>query len=160
VFDWRYLLVKYPSMRSGSTGIYHGDNDQLGYSMCMLRTKMLSGFYRDPVLFAVWESSGVGDRVDDPWFRGYANEARWMHLRESRVGIRSVGPGFAIKPPERDGFAGAFGAVCDAHNDVHASDDGFLLVIPQADRDGVLVDTVDRVVVGAELINEFVAAGL
>ncbi len=160
VFDWRYLLVKYPSMRSGSTGIYYGDDDQLGYSMCMLRTKILSGFYRDPVLFGVWESSGVGDRVDNPWFRGYANEARWMHLRESRVGIRSVGRGFAIKPPERDGFADAFGDVCDAHNDVHASDDGFLLVIPQADRDGVLVDTVDRIVVGAELINEFVAAGL
>ena len=128
--------------------------------MCMLRTKILSGFYRDPVLLGVWESSGVDDRVDDPWFRGHANEARWMLLRESRVGIRSVSQGFAIKPPEHDGFAAAFGAVCDARDDVHATDDGFLLQIPQADRNGLLVDTVDRVVVGAAFVKELVAAEL
>ena len=50
VFDWRYYLVKYPSMRGGATGIYYGVDGKLGYSMCMLRTRRLSGYYRDPIL--------------------------------------------------------------------------------------------------------------
>lgn len=30
-FDWRYYLVKYPSMREGATGIYYGVDGKLGY---------------------------------------------------------------------------------------------------------------------------------
>ncbi|GAA4923638.1 hypothetical protein GCM10025331_03180 [Actinoplanes utahensis] len=71
IFDWRYHLVRYPDMRSGTTGIYFGIDGALGYTMCMLRTKRLSGYYRDPVLPQVWESSGTDERVEDPWFSGY-----------------------------------------------------------------------------------------
>ena len=70
-FDWRYYLVKYPSMRDGATGIYYGVDGKLGYSMCMLRTRQRNGYYRDPVPLEVWRSSGVGERVQDPWSTGY-----------------------------------------------------------------------------------------
>ena len=70
-FDWRYYLVRYPSMREGATGIYFGVDGELGYTMCMLRTKQLNGLYRDPILLEIWRSSGVGKLVDDPWYSGY-----------------------------------------------------------------------------------------
>jgi hypothetical protein len=56
-------------MPEGTTGIYFGVDGMLGYSICMLRTKFLSGWYQDPILLELWRSSGVGDKVEDPWFR-------------------------------------------------------------------------------------------
>jgi hypothetical protein len=168
LFDWRYYLVKYPSMRGagsdrseGATGIYFGIDGRLGYSLCMLRTRQLNGNYRDPILLQVWASSGVGDRVENPWYTGYETQERWLRLTHSGAGMRSVDEGFLLREPDNLQLAGAFEALCSSRSDVEETGgEHMLLRIPQIERDGSGVDTVDRVRVGAALVKQFVEAGL
>lgn len=160
VFDWRYYLVKYPSMRRGTTGIYYGIDGKLGYSLCMLRTKQRNGYYRDPILLEVWRASQVADRVQDPWFTGYETNPRWLRLVRSGVALRSVADGFAIRGPEDEDRRPIFDSVCAAHPDIDASGDRIVLTVPQEDHGDGPVDAIDRVVVGAALLNELVGAGL
>lgn len=159
-FDWRYYLVKYPSMREGATGIYFGADGKLGYSMCMLRTKTLGGWHRDPILLELWRSSGVGDKVEDPWFVGYETGPRWLRLVRSGVGIRSIPLGFALQRPDDEQLASVFDRICDQRGDVVAEGEEILLTIPQEPSGGELVDSGDRVEAGAALLRDFVEAGL
>lgn len=159
-FDWRHYLVKYPRMRSGKTGIYYGLNAELGYSMCMMRTRRLTGNYRDPILLQVWQSCGVGDDVTDPWFTGWETTPRWLRLKRSGAGLRSVADGFELLRPDGDDAGGVFDRVCSGHPNVSVEGDRLLMRIPQRMDDGSLVDTVDRVVIGAALVGELVEAGL
>lgn len=160
VFDWRYYLVKYPSMRGGATGIYYGVDGTLGYSMCMLRTRRLSGYYRDPILLGIWESSKVGDRVQDPWFIGYETNPRWLRLEQSSVGMRSVSDGIALQGPEDEALRSKFMDICTRRGDVEIADEGIVLKIPQHDHGDGLVDSADRVVIGAAFLRDLVEAGL
>jgi hypothetical protein len=158
-FDWRYYLVKYPSMRAGDTGIYYGVDGQLGYSMCMLRTKQLNGYYRDPILLEAWRSSEVGDRVQDPWFTGYESKPRWLRLEQSGVGMRNISGGFALRGPEDEARVSAFLDFCSRHEAVEISDEGILFKIAQHDHGDGLVDSEDRVIAGAAFLHALVKAG-
>lgn len=156
--DWRYHFVKYPTMRSGSAGVYFGQHlgrGDFGYSICMPRGQDMRSFHRDVFLFTVWETSGVGDAVQRLWFEGYESYERWMRLARSRVGIRCVGAGFAVEPPQEASDHAAFARVCDAHG----VRDG-MLSVPQLDHEGQAVDTVDRVQLGAAFLRDLVDAGL
>jgi len=160
VFDWRYYLIKYPSMRSGATGIYYGADGKLGYSMCMLRTTRLNGRYRDPILLEVWAASEVGERVEDPWFTGYETNPRWLRLVRSGVGIRSVSDGFTLQGPEDEALQSKFIDICMRHEVVDIAGEGIMLKIPQHNHGEGLVDSADRVVVGAALLRDLVEASL
>lgn len=154
-FDWRYYLVKYPSMRSGRTGIYRGSDGGLGYSMCMLHTRQLNGHCRDPILLQVWESSGVGAGVVDPWFTGRESTPRWLRLKRSGAGLRCIPEGFELVRAD-DGHGGAlFDRACSRYPEISWSGDRFVMHIPQAE--GAMVDRVDRVVMGAALVRHLVA---
>lgn len=163
-FDWHYYLVRYPSMRSGKSGIYRSVDGTMGYSLCMLEGEYLNGYYRDPFLLAVIHEadaagSVVGSDKDGPWFIGPASNERWMELRNSGLRLRCVANGFEIKEPQLDEHRSAFEAVMAFRDGVEDMGDRLLLVIPQVDRDDQPVDTVDRVQVAAALIKEFVDAG-
>jgi hypothetical protein len=160
IFDWRYYLVKYPSMRRGATGIYYGVNGKLGYSMCMLRTTRRNGYYRDPILLEVWASSGVGDRVQDPWFIGYETNPRWLRLEQSGVGMRSVSDGFALQGPEDEALQSTFIDICSKHETVNTADEVTMLKIPQHEHTDGLVDSTDRVLAGTALLRDLVEADL
>jgi hypothetical protein len=157
-FDWRYYLVRYPSMRGGETGIYYGVDGELGCSLCMLRTKRLSGYYRDPVLLEVWRASEVGSRVQDPWFR-YETDPRWLHLERSGVGLRSTSEGFALRGPDDDNRRSTFIGLCSQHQAVVSAEGSIVLRIPQHDDGNGPIDSTDRVVVGAALLRALVKAG-
>jgi hypothetical protein len=156
--DWRYYLVKYPSMRGGETGIYYGVDGRLGYSLCMLRTKRLSGYYRDPVLLEVWRASEAGNRVQDPWFR-YETNPRWLRLEHSGAGLRSTSEGFELRGPDDDNLRPAFIDICRQHETVDITGEGIVLRIPQHDHGDGLIDSTDRVVVGAAFLRALVEAG-
>ena len=165
-FDWRYYLVKYPAMRGGrderqegKTGLYVGSGGELGYSMCMLRTERLSGYHRDPFLLQVWLSSGVGDGARLYWFSGDENEERWMPLAATPVGIRCIPEGFVIRGSDGEDLEATFLEVCRAHGAVPAGDRQQLLRVPQVERDGALIDSLDRIRIGAALLRDLVQAG-
>lgn len=160
--DWRYYLVAYPAMREGETGIYYGEHRPgrgiWGYSMCMLRTASLTGgaHYRDPYLLAIYRASGVQDRINDPWFRGYETAPRWLQLSRSGGGIRCVEEGFELAAPQDGALASRFHSVCRAQG---ATSEGFL-PIRQVEVDGEPIDAEDRVVIGSELVRALVEAGM
>jgi hypothetical protein len=159
-FDWRYYLVKYLSMRTGATGIYYGADGRLGYSMCMLRTKQLNGYYRDPILLGVWESSEAGERVQNPWFRGYETSPRWLRLERSGAGMRCVSNGFALQVPEDETHRSTFIDLCRRHEAVTIAAESIVLTTPQRDLGNGLVDSQDRVLVGAAFLRDLIELGL
>ena len=125
--------------------------------MCMLNATVLRGFYRDPILVGAWEVSGIGDLAAGQWFIGHETLPRWLRLVRSYTGLRSVPEGFELERPVDEAAVSTFEALCAARHDTITDGERTLLAIPQSD-DGI--DEVDRVVVGAGLLNELTAAGL
>ncbi len=158
--DWRYYLVRYPTMREGNSGIYYGANHTLGYQMTMLRKSVQRSWYRDPYLYAIWHESGSPEEVTDPWFYGYSTDERWMRLERSGAALRSVPAGISLQAPAREDHASAFNAVCGERSDIRMLDGRWSLEVAQTERDGALVDVEDRVQKAAVFLRELITAGL
>ena len=120
---------------------------------CNAGKQILSSYYRDPYLLAIWRELGDSGDVEDKWFTGYENQPRRLSLTRSGAAVRCVPSGFELSPP--DPPAEAFETVCAY---LGAIDDA--VVVPQVAVDGRWIDTVDRVQLGAEIVRRLIAAGL
>ncbi len=158
-YDWRYYVVRYPTMREGNSGIYYGADGRLGYELTMLRKTVQRSWYRDAYLYAIWCEAGRPSEVKDPWFYGYSTAPRWMELTRSGTGLRSVPAGIAVRVPVTEAAVAALQAVCDSA-EAASFEEGWLLPIPQADQGGDLIDTLDRVQVAADFLKKLIVAGL
>ena len=159
--EWRWYFVKYPAMREGRSGIYVGSNGELGYCICMLDKSQMNSWYRDPYLSAIQRESGVADAIeqrwpDGPWFTGYETEPRWMRLKKSGTEFQNINEGIVLNPPVASSHAEEFWRVCKDHE---VGDDK-ILHVPQVERGGRCLDTLDRVQIGAALLRDLVKAGL
>lgn len=157
--DWRYYMVKYPIMRSGASGNYvaesfdGGQTRQLGYSLCMLNTTTLGGYFRDPYLAAMRELSGVKDAVKDPrYIDQFENQPRWMEL-PSGAAIRCVPEGIQVREPKTPASVAAMKEICARFG---AEENGLLRTV----GDSGAFDEVDRVGLGARFLNAMVSSGL
>jgi len=162
-FDWRYYMVKYPSMRENGASTYfserlEGEQTSMGYSLCMLRAggTALNGYYRDPYLLAIWRELDDPSVVEDKWFSGYEDAPRRLPLTRSGAAIRCVLTGFELAPPQLAADADRF---AEASADLGADADN-LVWLPQVEIDGHQIDTVDRIQAGAEIVRRLAAAGL
>ena len=155
-FDWRYYFVKYDTMRRGNSGIYATPDDELGYSICMLDRSQMNSNYRDPYFSSILALSGTQKHIVTERFTGSAQVERWLQLKASGAAIRCVEQGFRLKPPVDPVLAGAFLRVCEARG----ADNEYMLSIEQIERHGRLIDTTDRVKVGAALFKDLVQHGL
>ena len=158
LYDWRYYLAKYPSSDGGS-GIYYAEGGVLGYSLCMIRGGKIGiwSYYRDPYLSAIRGELEDTTGVEDPWFTGYESNPRWLRLTRSRVGVRSVSKGLELQPPVEADEA-AFKIVCSEFG----VNDECVLVLPQTEVNGHLVDTgdQDRVQLGVAVVRSLIEHGL
>lgn len=163
-FEWRYYMVKYHAMRENGSSTYfaeHTDEDEpltMGYSLCMLRAggSSIAGHYHDPYLLTIWRELEDPTVVEDTWFTGYESTPRRLPLTKSGASIRCVPAGFELTPPPLDADTEHFVAACANLG----ADAGNLVVVPQAEVEGRLVDTVDRIQFGADIVRRLVAAGL
>jgi hypothetical protein len=158
--DWRYYLVKYDIMRSGASGAYvaesfdGGQTRVLGFSLCMLNTTTLGGYFRDPYLAAMRKLSGVQDKVADPrYIDQYENHPRWMALHVSGAALRCVSGGIALRMPEDPALAQRFQRICEEFG---ADEAGVIRTVEQSTG----FDAIDRVALGARLLHALVSAGL
>ena len=158
VFDWRYYFVRYDAMREGASGRYVGSDGRLGYSVCMLNKLQMNSYYRDPYLHAIRRASDVGANVEDSVFTGYETEPRWMPLKKSTIALQAVSDGFRLRVPA---------SVDDVQvSELIIAKGGTLangqvsLPVRQANVDGQMVDTEDRIQIGAALLRDLVAAEL
>lgn len=149
--DWRYYLVKYPSMRSGTSGRYA--IGQRGYSICMLDKTVMRSYYRDPYLYAVAKVSGLAIPDSNLWFYGYETERRLLERPGGIFSLESIAVGWQLSgiPSDADQLErwDELRAMFDIGDDL-------IFQIPQ---DGHR-DTVDRVIKGAELIRALDEVGL
>lgn len=163
-FDWRYYMVKYPSMRELGSSTYYAERNAetgelaMGYSLCMMRAGVsgLNSNYRDPYLLAIVRELANPSVVEDKWFTGYEDAPRRLPLVRSGTSIRCVDDGFELMAPELESFTHAFETACadlgcDENNRVR---------LTQVEVDGRKIDAVDRVRTGAEIVAHLVDAGL
>jgi hypothetical protein len=153
--DWRYYMIKYPAMRSGLSGVFRGKPEgQLGYTIWMLDRENMLGIFRDPYLKAVTELSGVGDSASLGDYE--------VTLNVSELQMSSVTTGFAIKLPQLDSHRALFEIVRSQRDDLADSDEPgrVILHVPQEERDGVMLDTADRVQIGAAFLKQLVDTAL
>lgn len=150
-FDWRYHLVKYPAMREGTSGIYATASYELGYDLCALKRSQLNSNYRDPYLLAIYGSLGIDSAwLEDPWYTGLARTPRWLRMHRTDIAVRSVAAGLQIAVPQE--LRDEVGPILSAVAGVEEQPDGYLWAAPQLPIAGELVDSVDRVQMGAHLI--------
>lgn len=97
--------------------------------------------------------------MKDPWFYGYSTTPRWMQLTQSGIGLRSTRAGIAIRCGV-DEYGAKLASILALRSDVATTEDGFVVVVPQATFDGAVADARDRVLMGAELLADLVEAEL
>lgn len=162
-FDWRYYMVKYPSMRENGSSTYFAERTDdaekvaMGFSLCMLSAggRALNGYYRDPYLLTIWRNLDDPNAVEDKWFTGYESEPRRLPLARSGTTIRCVRDGFELYRPLNN-YAELFEAAC---TEIGADAIG-RVTVQQVEVDGSRIDRVDRIQVGVEIVQRLVAAGL
>jgi hypothetical protein len=153
--DWRYYLARYDTMREGKTGLYAAPKAVMGFDLRMLDKKILSSRHREPYVYAAWKASGIDVAAADPWFLGYEPNGCWLTLVASAAGIRCVDEGWKIRVPD-----GARSPEVNAILAKYKVDDTGLLRVPQVVQDDRRYDTVDRIVMAAELLKDLVGVGL
>lgn len=164
-FDWRYYLVAYDEARRGASGRYATTSDEMGYELCMLDKTQLNSSYRDAYLSAIVSVAGPGIGIANPRFSGRTWNPRWLRTASERVSLRSVAEGFEVLTLDPDATAAVNSAAQSLGLDrevllVAEEQVTCLLRVHQAEVDGRLVDSEDRVQIGARLLTEFVKAGL
>lgn len=149
--DWRYYLIKYPSMRRGTSGRYAVS--QRGYSICMLDKTVMRSYYRDPYLSELASMSGLAILDTNLWFYGYETERRWLERPHGIITLESVDEGWQMaevpSDPDKLSRLTDLCAVFDIGAD-------YIFRVPQENQR----DTVDRIAKGAELIRALNEIGL
>lgn len=164
--DWRYYLVKYPAARAGASGLYYAHGRRMGFSLTNLPggRKYRNANYRDPYLLSIFEVANKPAEVAPAslWFSGYEWEPRWLRLKRSGVGLRSVPRGFQIMRPADDEFREPFELVAsELGMFVTGGDDTSVFIdIAKAADDPNGPDAEDRIQLGARILARFIATGL
>jgi hypothetical protein len=153
--DWRYYLARYDTMREGKTGLYAAPKAVMGFDLRMLDKKILSSRHREPYVYAAWKASGIGGAAADPWFLGYEPNGCWLTLVASAAGIRCVADGWEVRVPD-----GVRSPKVNAILAKHKVNDTGVLPVPQVVHGDHRYDTVDRVLIAAELLKDLVGVGL
>ncbi|MBZ9973933.1 DUF262 domain-containing protein [Mesorhizobium sp. BR-1-1-10] len=153
-YDWRWYLVKYPIMRDGNSGIYVGNDRELGYGLCMLDKTQLNSNYRDPFLSAIIKHAGAPEDSVRDRFNGYAHIPRLMVLTRSGTKIQCIPDGYQVVPPEDAAQNISYLAIAAKYGISNN-----LLSIPKMSANSP-IDAVDRIVIGGKILGELIDAGL
>ena len=158
-FDWRYYLVKYPAMRSGTSGIYVSHpGTPMGFDLLMLDKIKLSSYYDDAYITAAVENSGIARDEVAYWFYGGDEHRdqtqRWLRTT-SEVNILRADPvGWVVEmlddPPPPD-FVRDVVRQFAGRKQRNAPQWRF--EVPQSqNRQGNMVDSEDRIDLGGRLL--------
>lgn len=79
-----------------------------------------------------------------------------MRMKKSGTELQCVKEGLVLRPPSTPAHAETFWQVCEGQG--LGAD--YALLVPQVERDGLKLDTRDRVQLGAALLRDLVKAGL
>lgn len=166
--DWRYYMVKYEAMRSGSAG---GSGCYVvasgaGYGMCMLKNESCDdrGNHADAYLLALLHQAqaGTGGGGNPQWprsFPGYEINVRQLFLKSSRLGICCVPEGWQLDATAMDATQASKFRDVIAEFGLRPSrqeENIFLLEVQQQNH----VDFEDRIVLGGALLKALLERGM
>jgi len=160
LFDWRYYLVAYPEARTGASGRYVSERDDMSFGLCMLNKSQLNSHYRDPYLSAIVGQARSVPELHEPWFTGRAYHARWLEVPGGQLNLRSVQEGLELTWEDEDLFSEL--EAWAEHERValrRTGDETALVELSQVADGANLYDTVDRVQLGARIVSAFAHVG-
>lgn len=163
--DWRYYIVKYEAMRRGESGCYV-ISPNAGYSICMLRGDSCDdrSYHYDPYLMALAELAQISlDRIGNlGWprcFPGYETNARYLMLRKSSLKVRCEENGWLWDTTGLDAAQlEAFTLIAGQCGTQSILDSPYEWITLIAQQNGI--DTEDRIVKGAALMNALIDSGM
>ena len=157
--DWRYYIAKYEVMRG--EGLKFSGSYVLaphsGYAICIPPDDSCDNRskHHDGYLLALAKLANITP-ANPGWprcFPGYEDNARYLELPFSHLKIRCVDAGWEFSNiPEDAAQRQAFDGVVQSH----PSYQNPLYAVPQSNG----IDTEDRIELGAQLLQELVAAGM
>ena len=163
--NWRYYIVKYEAMRRGESGCYV-ISPNAGYSISMLRGDSCDdrSYHYDPYLMALAELAQIPlDRIGNPgWprcFPGYETNARYLMLRKSCLKVRCEENGWLWDTTGLDALQlEAFKLIAAQYDTqgIPGSPSQWITMISQQNG----IDSEDRIVKGAVLINALIDIGM
>lgn len=157
--DWRYYITRYDVMR-GTHLEFAGTyvlSPPPGYAICMPKSDSCDNrsYHHDGYLLAVAQLAGITP-ANPSWprcFPGEETEVRSLELPCSRIKVRCVDAGWEFSHlPDDAAQRQSFDAVMQQHPRYQNR----LYAVPQSDGS----DTQDRIALGAQLLQELVAARL
>ena len=102
-FNWRYYLVKHPSMREAAPyGVYVAPQDEMGIDLMSMQTEKRLASCFDPFVYAVVSESEQQDRVN-LWVDGSQNwdiKTRWLRTRKGKNILRPDPAGWLVEGPD------------------------------------------------------------
>lgn len=156
--DDAYYYVKYPLMRTGDSGRYAREEGH-SFEAVMLRRRHLNSKYWDPYIRSSLDLSEMPTDNIDQWFSGYEYRPRWLELIDG-TRVRAREGGLIVEPGTESRAADAINALLTPLDRWHGGDvehDGIApmgVAVPQVERDGMLFDSTDRVVLFAEFFTD------
>ena len=157
--DWRYYIAQYEVMRGAHlefAGTYVLAPHP-GYAICMPKSDSCDNrsYHHDGYLLAVAHLAGITP-ANPGWprcFPGEETEVRSLELPRSHIKVRCVDTGWEFSQLPSDA---AQRQLFDAVMQKHPRYQNGLYAVPQSKG----CDTEDRIALGAQLLQELVAAGL
>ena len=157
--DWRYYIAQYEVMRGAHlefAGTYVLAPHP-GYAICMPKSDSCDNrsYHHDGYLLAVAHLAGITP-ANPGWprcFPGEETEVRSLALPRSHIKVRCVDTGWEFSQLPSDA---AQRQLFDAVMQKHPRYQNGLYAVPQSKG----CDTEDRIALGAQLLQELVAAGL
>lgn len=102
-FNWRYYLVKYPSMREAAPyGVYVAPQGEMGIDLMSMQTEKRLASCVDPFIYAVVSASKQLEKVTF-WVDGSQNwdiKTRWLRTLKGNNILRPDPAGWMVEGPE------------------------------------------------------------
>ena len=157
--DWRYYIARHEVMRGAHlefAGTYVLAPHP-GYAICMPKSDSCDNrsYHHDGYLLALAHLAGITP-ANPSWprcFPGEETEIRYLELPRSHIKVRCVDTGWEFSQLPSDA---AQRQLFDAVMQKHPRYQNGLYAVPQSKG----CDTEDRIALGAQLLQELVAAGL
>ena len=157
--DWRYYIAQYEVMRGAHlefAGTYVLAPHP-GYAICMPKSDSCDNrsYHHDGYLLALAHLAGITP-ANPSWprcFPGEETEIRYLELPRSHIKVRCMDAGWEFSQLPNDA---AQRQLFDAVMQKHPRYQNGLYAVPQSKG----CDTEDRIALGAQLLQELVAAGL
>lgn len=154
-FNWRYYLVKYPSMREAAPyGVYAAPLGEMGIDLMCMQTEQRLASCFDPFVYAVVSACGKWESVN-AWVDGHRHwdiKTRWLRTPQGKPILRLDPVGWMVEGPEDSPSKEFLATLHRFKPSKQRSKNEWLISVTQIEHRTTRHDTEDRVELGIRLL--------